>query len=61
MRNSLHSQRTDREDRTFSKAIPVTSRGGPQGFETSRLPHVLNNWLTDGGVLTLRAGRTFNP
>jgi hypothetical protein len=23
------------------KAIPVTGRGGPQGFETSRLPHSL--------------------
>jgi hypothetical protein len=26
------------------KAIPVTDRGGPQGCETSRLPHFL-----DGG------------
>jgi hypothetical protein len=31
------------------KAIPVTGRGGPQGYETSRLPHFLDNWLTDGG------------
>jgi hypothetical protein len=32
-----------------SKAIPVTGRGGPQGSETSRLPHFLDNRLTDGG------------
>jgi hypothetical protein len=31
------------------KAIPVTGRGGPQGSETSKLPHFLDNWLTDGG------------
>jgi hypothetical protein len=29
------------------KAIPVTGRGGPYGCETSRLPHVLDNRLTD--------------
>jgi hypothetical protein len=33
----------------YGKAIPVTSHGGPQGCETSRLPHFLDNWLTDGG------------
>jgi hypothetical protein len=33
----------------ISKAIPVTDRGGLQGCETSRLPHFLNNLLTDGG------------
>jgi hypothetical protein len=31
------------------KAIPVTGHGGPEGCETSRLPHFLENWLTDGG------------
>jgi hypothetical protein len=30
------------------KAIPVTGRGGPQGCETSRLSHFLDNRLTDG-------------
>jgi hypothetical protein len=30
-------------------AIPVTGRGGPQGYETSRLSHFLDNQLTDGG------------
>jgi hypothetical protein len=32
-----------------SKAIPVTGRGGPQNYETSRLPHFIENQLTDGG------------
>jgi hypothetical protein len=31
------------------KATPVTDRGGPLGCETSRLPHFLDNRLTDGG------------
>jgi hypothetical protein len=40
------------------KAIPVTGRVVPYGFETSRLPHFLDNRLTDGGKfvsLTRRA------
>jgi hypothetical protein len=40
------------------KAIPVTVRGGPQGCETSRLPHLLDSRLTSA----LRAGRPpFTP
>jgi hypothetical protein len=31
-----------------SKASPVTGRGGPQSCETSRLPHFLDNRLTNG-------------
>jgi hypothetical protein len=31
------------------KGIPVTSRGGPCGCETSRLPHLLDKRLADGG------------
>jgi hypothetical protein len=31
------------------KTIPVTGHEGPQGCETSRLPHLLDNRLTDGG------------
>jgi hypothetical protein len=31
------------------KAIHVTGCGGPYGCETSRLPHLLDNRLTDGG------------
>jgi hypothetical protein len=30
------------------KAIPVTNSEGPEGCETSRLPHILDSWLTDG-------------
>jgi hypothetical protein len=32
-----------------NKAIPVAGRGGPYGCETSRLPHYLDNRLSDGG------------
>jgi hypothetical protein len=32
-----------------AKAIPVTGCGGPQVCETLRLPHFLDNQLTDGG------------
>jgi hypothetical protein len=32
-----------------AEAIPVTVHGGPQGCETSRLPHFLDNQLTDDG------------
>jgi hypothetical protein len=35
------------------KAIPVTGRGDPCGCETSRLPHFLDNRLTDGGEVSL--------
>jgi hypothetical protein len=31
------------------KATPVTGREGTLGCETSRLPHFLDNRLTDGG------------
>jgi hypothetical protein len=31
------------------KEIPVTGRGGPYGYETSKSPHFLDNRLTDGG------------
>jgi hypothetical protein len=44
------------------KAIPVTGRGGPQGCETSRIPHFLDNRLTDGGeVLSLTCRPPFTP
>jgi hypothetical protein len=33
------------------KAIPVTGHEGPQGCETSRLPHFLDNRLTDGNLI----------
>jgi hypothetical protein len=31
------------------EAIPATGHGGPYGCEASRLPHLLENQLTDGG------------
>jgi hypothetical protein len=41
------------------KAIPVSGHEGPQGCETSRLSHFLDNRLTDGGevVSPLPPGR----
>jgi hypothetical protein len=43
-------------------AIPVTGRGGPWGCEMLRLPHFVNNRLTDGGkVVSLTRRTPFNP
>jgi hypothetical protein len=36
------------------KTIPVTGRGGLYVCETSRLPHFLDNRLTDGGEVVSR-------
>jgi hypothetical protein len=33
----------------LSKAIPVTGRGGTEGYEMSRLQHFPDNWHKDGG------------
>jgi hypothetical protein len=44
------------------KTIPVTDRGGPQSYETSRLPYFLDNRLTDGGeVATFSHRPPFTP
>jgi hypothetical protein len=44
------------------KAIPVTRRGSPQDSETPRLPHFLDNLLSDGGeVVSLTRRPPFNP
>jgi hypothetical protein len=44
------------------KGTPVTSCVGPSVSETSRLPHFLENRLTDGGVVVSLMRRThFTP
>jgi hypothetical protein len=44
------------------KAIPVTGRGGPEGCETSRLPHFIDNRLTDGDeVVSPKRRPPFTP
>jgi hypothetical protein len=40
-------------------AIPVTGHEGPQGCETSKLPHFLDNRLTDGGEVVSITRRPF--
>jgi hypothetical protein len=40
-----------------AKAIPVTGRGRLSGCEVIRIPHCLNNLLTDGGKLVSLAHR----
>jgi hypothetical protein len=51
------------QDNCKSKVIPVTGRGDPQGCETSRLPHFLDNPLTSGGevVSLTRRPPALNP
>jgi hypothetical protein len=39
--------------RCKGKAVPVRGRGGPRGCGTSRLPHFLDNQLTDGGEVVI--------
>jgi hypothetical protein len=44
------------------KATPVTGREGPWGCETSRLPHFLDNRLTDGDEVFIPTHRPpFTP
>jgi hypothetical protein len=44
------------------KAIPVTGRGGPNGSETLRFPHFLDDRLTDGGeFVSLTRRPSFTP
>jgi hypothetical protein len=48
--------------KTAGKDIAVTGRGGPQGCETSRLPHFLDNRLTDDTeVVSLTRRPHFTP
>jgi hypothetical protein len=41
------------------KAITATGRGGPYNCETLRLPHFLDNRLTDGGEAVSFMSRPF--
>jgi hypothetical protein len=44
------------------KAIPVTDRRGPQGCETSRLPHFVDSRVTEyGEVFSLTRRPPFAP
>jgi hypothetical protein len=44
------------------KTLPVTGRGGQYGCETSKLPHFLDNQLTDGGeIVSLKHRPFFTP
>jgi hypothetical protein len=44
------------------KALPVTGRGGPLDCEASKLPHFLDNRLTDDGeVVSLTCRPHFSP
>jgi hypothetical protein len=44
------------------KSIPVTGRKGPQGCERLRLPHFVDNRLTDSGkVVSLTRRPPFTP
>jgi hypothetical protein len=45
-----------------NKALALTDHGDPLGCETSKIPHFLDNWLTDGGeVINLKRPPPFNP
>jgi hypothetical protein len=46
-------------DKRNGKAAPVTGREGSSGYETSRLPHFLDNRLTDGDEVVSRMRRPF--
>jgi hypothetical protein len=46
----------------YSKTILVTGRGGLQGFEILRIPHCLDNRITNGGeVVSLKRRPRFTP
>jgi hypothetical protein len=48
------------QDRSRGKGIPVTGHGGPLGCEMLRLPHFLDNRLTNAGkVVSLTRRQPF--
>jgi hypothetical protein len=46
---ALHNRTDTSNCKKAKNAIPVTGRGGLQGCEMLRVPHCLDNRLTDGG------------
>jgi hypothetical protein len=59
---SLHRLQNRYHYKVKSKTVHITDRGEPQCYETSRLPHFLNNRLTDDGeVLSLTHWPPFTP
>jgi hypothetical protein len=43
-------------------SLAVTGHEGPEGCEPSRIPHFLDNWLTDGSeVVSLMRRPPFTP
>jgi hypothetical protein len=48
---------TKQKDKKKSKGILVAGRGGLQDCEISKLPHFLNNRLTDGSNVVIRTRR----
>jgi hypothetical protein len=50
------------EGKVKGKAVPLTGREDRKGCETSRLPHLLDNRLIDGGkVVSLTRWPPFYP
>jgi hypothetical protein len=55
MRHQTHTHLIQGVLQEKGKAIPVTGHGVPYGCETSRIPHFLDNRLTDGNdVVSLK-------
>jgi hypothetical protein len=48
-------------DNSRGKVMPVIGCGGPYSCETSRLPHFLDNRLTDAGDVSLTRQPPFTP
>jgi hypothetical protein len=58
----LHSPISWRSKDQKKESYRVTGREGPQGCETSRLPHFIDNRLTDGGeIVSLTRRPPFTP
>jgi hypothetical protein len=58
----MDSKKGHEEMESKNKAIPVTGRGGPQGYEISRLPYFLDSRLTEGAeVVSLKRRSPFIP